>query len=173
MAEGEFALVRQHLEGMLNQTAEWVGDHDLYAMLADAAAQQRDLAALGRYAPLAEETAARYEHALYQGVAHRAFGVAHRLVREYDEAGARLEQALELFVGLETRWQIGRTLFEMGELARAQNDTAAVQDYFTRALAEFEKLEAAPDAARTQTALESLRVTDGDGAGEGLTPSRS
>jgi hypothetical protein len=48
MAEGEFALVRQHLEGMLNQTAEWVGDHDLYAMLADAAAQQRDLAALGR-----------------------------------------------------------------------------------------------------------------------------
>jgi tetratricopeptide (TPR) repeat protein len=171
MAEGEFALVRKHLEGVLDQTAEWVGDHDLYAMLVDAAAQQRDQVALGRYAPLAEETAARYEHTLYQGVADRAFGVARRLAREYGEAEARLEQALELFVGLGTGWQMGRTLFELGELAQARNDAAAAQDYFTRALAEFEKLGAAPDAARTQAALESLRVIDGkEAVGDSLPP---
>ena len=39
MAEGEFALVRQILETALQTPSEWIGDYDLYAMLADAAAQ--------------------------------------------------------------------------------------------------------------------------------------
>jgi len=76
MAEGEFALVRQHLEIALSKSATWVGEHDLYAMLADAAAQQRDEAALRQYTPLAEETASRYDHKLYQAVAHRACTLA-------------------------------------------------------------------------------------------------
>jgi hypothetical protein len=74
MAEGEFTQLKQHLEKALNQRAEWVGDHDLYAMLADTAVQQRDEAALYRYAPLAEEAASRYGHTLYQAIAHRAWG---------------------------------------------------------------------------------------------------
>jgi tetratricopeptide (TPR) repeat protein len=156
MAEGEFALVRQHLEGALKQGAEWVGDHDLYALLADAAAQQRDEAALGRYAPLAEETATHYDHTLYKAVAHRALGVAHGLAGDHSQAETRFNQALELFRGLETRWQIGRTLFELGELARTRADGAAAQDYFTSALEEFETLGAAPDMARTRAALEAL-----------------
>jgi len=64
MAEGEFALVRQILETALQTPSEWIGDHDLYAMLADTAAQQRDEEALRHYAPLAEATAIRYGHML-------------------------------------------------------------------------------------------------------------
>jgi len=155
MAEGEFALVRQNLEIALQKTAAWVGEHDLYAMLADAAAQQRDEIALRQYAPLAEETARRYEHKLYQAIAHRAWGAAHHLAGEHAEAEARLQQALELFRGLDTRWQIGRTLFVLGELAQAQGDAAGARERLTLALAAFEEMKAAPDAARTRALLES------------------
>ena len=155
MAEGEFPLVRQHLEIALGKSAAWVGEHDLYAMLADAAAQQRDGDALQHYAPLAEETARRYEHKLYQAIAHRAWGAAHHLAGEHAEAETRLQQALELFRGLDTRWQIGRTLFELGELAQTRGEAAGAREHFSRALTAFEELGAAPDAARARAALEA------------------
>jgi tetratricopeptide (TPR) repeat protein len=156
MAEGEFALVRQHLEAALPQTAEWVGDHDLYAMLADAAALAGDLTALQRYAPRAEESAVRYDHRLYRAIAHRAFGVTHRLAGEPSRALARLEQALELFSELETSWQTGRTYFELGKLAQGQADASAAARHFTNALAEFERQGAGPDVIRTRAALAEL-----------------
>ena len=156
MAEGEFALVRQHLEAALPQTAEWVGDHDLYAMLADAAARQDDLPALQRYAPLAEEAAIRYDHRLYQAIAHRAYGLAHRLAGEYDQAQDRLQKALDIFRQHEARWQIGRTYFELGRLAQDRADGAAAIGHLTNALAEFEKQGAIPDMARTRAALAEL-----------------
>jgi len=156
MAEGEFALVRQHLEAALPQTADWVGDHDLYAMLADAAAREGDLPALQRYAPLAEERAVRYDHLLYLAIAHRAFGVAHRLAGEPAEAEARLRQAVELFAEVEARWQLGRTYFELGRLAQARADEAAAIRHFTDALAQFRSQGAGPDVIRTQAALAEL-----------------
>ena len=156
MAEGEFALVRQHLEAALPQTVEWVGDHDIYVLLADVAGRQGDLPALQRYAPLAEESAVRYDHRLYQAIAHRAFGVAHQLAGEHSQAQARLQQALELFADLGTNWQTGRTYFELGAVAQAQSDTAAATRHFTDALAEFERQGAGPDAIRTQAALAEL-----------------
>lgn len=163
MAQSEFALVRHHLEvaiqkkPLLSITGERGGsDYDLYAMLADTAAQQHDEAALRQYAPLAEETATRYDHKLYQAIAHRAWGVAHRLAGEYAQAEARLNQALILFQGLETRWQMGRTLFELGQLAQAQTNTAAARNYFSHALVMFTEMGAVPDATRTQVVLESV-----------------
>lgn len=105
MAEGELALVRQILETALQTPSEWIGDHDLYASLADAAAQQRDEAALRQYAARAEETARQYEHTLYEAIAHRAWGVTHRLADDYAAAEVRLLQALDLFHSLQTRWQ--------------------------------------------------------------------
>ena len=156
MAEGEFALVKQHLEPELGKTSIWPGDHDLYAMLADAAVLQRDEAALRQYTPLADESARQCDHKLYQAIAHRAWGVAHRLAGEYAEAEARLNQALDVFSSLTTRWQIGRTLMELGELASPQRNIAQARDYFTRALREFEEMRAAPDAARTRASQEAL-----------------
>lgn len=165
MAEGEFALVRQHLEEALRQTGEWVGEHDLYAMLADSAAQQRDEDALRYYAPLAEESAARYGHVLYQAIAQRAQGVAHRLAGDYAQAEARFLEALDLCRGLDTRWQIGRTLFELGELEQAQMNPGKARDHFSSAMAEFEKLRAVPDLIKTQKALEALDGRAVDQAG--------
>lgn len=125
-------------------------------MLADVAAQQRDLAALRHYAPLAEKLASRYGHVLYQAITHRAWGVAHRLAGEHTEANVRLNQALELFQTLDTRWQIGRTLSELGELAAARAETTTARDYYSRALTAFEEMKAVPDAARVRAALAAL-----------------
>ena len=156
MAEGEFALVQKYLELAINKTAAWVGEHDLYAMLADVAAQQRDQASLQKYAPLAEEFASRYEHKLYQAVAHRAWGVAYRLTGQHAEAGLRLNQALEIFQHMGTRWQVGRTYVELGELAIAQTNLSIAHDYLSRAIKLFDEIQAIPDLTRTQSALQGL-----------------
>ena len=160
MAEGEFALVQNNLEAAGNKPVSTVGllfhDNDLYSMFVDLAVLQRDEATLRQYAPPAEETALRDGHILYQAVAHRAWGVMHRLRGEYAAAEARLNQALELFQGLDTRWQIGRTLFELAKVAQARTAPAGARDYFSRALAAFEEIGAVPDAARTKVALEAI-----------------
>ena len=155
MAEGEFALVQEYLEIALNKTAAWVGEHDLFAMLADTAVQRRDEAGLQKYAPLAEEFALRCDHKLYLAIAHRAWGVSHRLAGQYADARTRLQQALELFQQLETRWQIGRTLFELGELCLTQESMDA-REQFSLALSAFETMSALPDAARTREKIATL-----------------
>jgi tetratricopeptide (TPR) repeat protein len=160
MAEGEFALMQHHLESALKidllMGTTPGSDHDLYAMLVDAAAQQRDQAALRKYAPLAEESATGIGHKLHMAIAYRARGVAHTLAGEYPQAEARFNQALVIFSDYPAPWQIGRNLFEMGELARAQMKTEQARDYFSRALSGFEELRAVPYAARSQAALETL-----------------
>jgi len=163
MAEGEFALMQQHLDAALkislSKGRAAGSEHDLYAMCADAAAQQRLPADLQKYAPLAEATAMRIDHKPHMAIAHRAWGVAHMLAGEYPQAEARFKQALAIFTDYQAPWQIGRTLFEMGELARAQSQQEQARDYFTRALSAFEELRAAPYAARTRAALENLGPT--------------
>ena len=149
----EAALARPSIEFNYSTPA---ADIDLYVMLVDVAVQQRDLPALQKYAPLATELASRHEHRLYQAIIHRAQGVAHRLSREYEDAETQLKQALKGFQELKTRWQIGRTLYELAELALARTDPANAQAYFAQALAAFEEMGAVPDAARTRAALASL-----------------
>lgn len=131
-------------------------DHDVYSLLADAAAQRRDLAALREYAPLAEESARRIDHRLDLAIAHRAWGVAHTLAGEYPQARGRFQQALDLFAAYQAPWQLGRTEYEMGLLAGAEKKTAEARDHFSRALAAFEEMHAAPDMRRTRAALEEI-----------------
>jgi hypothetical protein len=131
-------------------------EHDAYTILADIAAQQRDAAALGQYAQMAEELAARDGHRLYLAIAHRALGVAKRLAGEHSEAEAQLKLALEAFQQMDTHWQAGRTLAEMGELALARANADVARDFFSQALAVFEEMQAAPDAAHVRAALKSL-----------------
>jgi tetratricopeptide (TPR) repeat protein len=156
MAEGEFALVRQILEGALDLPAEWIGDHDMHVMLADVAASQRDLAGIQKYAPQAEELAGLYQHKLYQAITQRAWGVAHRLTGDYIKSEAKLTKALDLFRQMNTRWQVGRTLFEMGELARARSAPVEAQRWFSEALSEFEEMNAQIDVKRTRIAFEAM-----------------
>ncbi|RPJ16636.1 MAG: tetratricopeptide repeat protein [Chloroflexi bacterium] len=125
-------------------------------MLVDVASQQRDREALEKYAPLAEQQASHYDHVLYQAIAHRAWGVLNRLKGQYDEASIRFQQALSLFQKLETRWQIGRTYFELGELAIESADTPAARVYYSEAQKAFEEMKALPAANRMQEILEKL-----------------
>lgn len=163
LAESEFALVKQYMKLAIDKSPNVAGapsgDHDLYSVLVDAAVQERDEAALRQYAPLAEAAATRIDHKLYLAIAHRAWGVAHRLANEYAQAERRLKLALSAFAELGARWQSGVTLFELGELARVQAQQAAARDYFSRALAAFEQMRAAPDIARTRAALDQALPT--------------
>jgi len=159
MAEGEFALIHEYGKaGLIRPSKGWAtfGDHDLYSLLVDAATIQRDKDALSQFIPLAEEYAKRYDHKLYQAIAHRARGVLHRLAGEYVEAESKLNQALELFNEMNTRYQIGRTLFELGELSAAQKNADTAWEYFTRALEAFESLQAVTEMVRVRVALEIL-----------------
>jgi len=130
-------------------------EHIVYMMLVDSAVRAGDETAIRQFAPQLEELALRDDHKPYLAVAHRAWGVAHRLAEEYQEAETRLEKALEIFEEINTRWQIGRTLFELGELAMAKADGGAAQSYFSRAQDLFEELGAGPDMIRTQTMIET------------------
>ncbi len=160
MAEGEFALMQQHLDAALKiEMAEGAAPGSTiryYAQLVDAAAQQRDPVLLQKYAALAEETATSIDHKLYMAIAYRAWGVAHTLNAEYSQADARFKKALEIFSSYPAPWQIGRTLFELGELARLQMELEQARDYYSRALNLFEELHAAPYAALVRAALENV-----------------
>ena len=133
-------------------------DHEIFMILADTAVDLRDAEALRKYAPELEKLARRDDHRLYLAIAQRALGVRHRLAGEYAEAESRLKQALELFTKLGTRWQIGRTLFELGELdlEQSQQKTKA-REYFAQALGSFEEIQAEPNAGRTRATLNSLK----------------
>ena len=130
-------------------------DHEIYMILADTAVELRDVDALRKYAQPLETLASRDNHRLYLAIAHRAIGVEHRLAGEHAPAEARLRQALELFTKVGARWQIGRTLFELGELNLIQSRPKA-REYYSQALGAFEEIQAAPNAERTRIALNSL-----------------
>jgi tetratricopeptide (TPR) repeat protein len=130
-------------------------DHEIYMILADTAMELRDADALRKHAPDLEKLASRDNHRLYLAIAHRALGVGHRLAGEHAAAETRLRQALGLFTKLGARWQIGRTLFELGELNLTLSSTKA-REYYSQALGAFEEIHAAPNAERTRIALNSL-----------------
>jgi tetratricopeptide (TPR) repeat protein len=158
-AEGEFALVTQYMEKSLQSPLWFWGEFNLYALLIDTAAQQRDLEALRKYVAPAEESALQNDHRLYAGVAYRAKGVMYRLMGEYRESELWLTKALEVFEKLDTRWQMGRTFYELGELAHLQDNTTTAYSHFSKALTNFEALGAVPDANRTRVALDNLDST--------------
>ena len=131
-------------------------------MLADAAAQLHDSGALQHYAPLLEEIATQDDHRPYLAVAHRCQGIIATLNGDYVEAEARLSQAMILFEAMGAHWQIGRTLVAVGELSLAQSDSSRARDAYSRAMAEFNLIAAAPDVDRVRVALEALEGVDFD-----------
>ena len=131
-------------------------DLDMHAMSADAAARSQDAEGLQRYLPIAEESAARANHKLYVAMARRARGVAHRLTGEWDQAADQLAAAAEEFRALDTPWQIGLTLLELGEVEHSRGNTDLAGEHYSQALTAFERLGAVPYEERAREALESL-----------------
>jgi tetratricopeptide (TPR) repeat protein len=156
---GEFALMREHLEAAFvrsNAPLKWGSmptEPELYVLLTDSASEQRDESALREFAPVLEELATRNGHKLYEAVAHRGWGIAHTVAGEYTQAQTRLEQSLAILSALDTHWQIGRTLCELGELAFQRDNLPSARTYFSEALAHYEELRASPYVERTRSRL--------------------
>jgi len=131
-------------------------DNDLYAMLADVASQRRDAEAIEKYAPLAEEQARRFGHILHQAIVHRTWGVFHHIKGKYAESEDHLRKALETFQDLNTKWQIGRTYLELGELAETIQDAKAARFHYSEALKAFNAMKAAPAVETVNKRLNSL-----------------
>ncbi len=160
-AQGEFALVKGNLEHALGLAGQPVNfgtmahDHEVYMILTDTAVELRDADAIRKYAPELERLAARDDHRLYLAIAQRALGEAHRVSGENVAADNYFKEALGLFTKLGARWQIGRTLYKLGELYLAQSKEKA-REYYSQALRAFEEIRAAPDIERTRVVLDSL-----------------
>ena len=131
-------------------------DLDMYIMAVDSAARARDEARLNKYLSAAEESAARANHVLYLAVARRARGVAHRMAGELEEAADQLAEAVNEFRSLDTPWQIGQTLLELGEVELSREHRQAASAHFTEALNAFEALGAVPDAERARAELRAM-----------------
>jgi hypothetical protein len=161
-AEGEFALVGEHLAKAISRPTDpvrWgsaMTDLDFHIMCAEAAADTGDPAGLAEHAPAAEVGAERLGHRLYTGIAHRTQGVALLLAGRPAEAVDRHSRALEVFAGLGTRWQLGRAFVARAEAHGAGRDFAAARADYTRALEAFEAVGAQPDAERTRQTIQHL-----------------
>jgi tetratricopeptide (TPR) repeat protein len=128
-------------------------EHIIYMMLVDSAAIAQDKGTILKYAPVLEKLAIRDDHRPYLAVAYRAYGIAHRLSKEYEQAETYLQQALKIFDELGTPWQRGRTFSELGELEKLRGNDSLSRELFTSALKDFEIIRAEPDAARTKQRL--------------------
>jgi len=162
MAEGEFALVREHLDQAIhgpNDPVRWgsaVTDLDFNVLYADAAARARDAKALMRFAPLAEEGAAHFGHRLYAAIAHRARGVQALLADQATQAVAYENQALAIFEDIGTRYQIGLTLGERARAFSAVGDPVSARSDWNRAATLFDALGALPAARQARESLAAL-----------------
>jgi ATP/maltotriose-dependent transcriptional regulator MalT len=161
MAEGEFALIPQHLEAALRQSpvlVRWgsaASDLDLYILYAEFAAQQNG-PELMAHALRALEAAVSLGHPLYEAIARRALGAAHRRAGAWAEADSYLSQALAQFQAMPARWQAARTLVERAKLEQDRGNTAQARAAAEMALSEFRALGAARDAASIAEGLRRL-----------------
>ena len=77
-------------------------------------------------------------------------------MEDWEQAERDLQRSLDVFRKLRSRLNIGRSLYQMGNLAvsQGQNDKAA--RYFDEAHGLFSEIGARLDAQRTETALKDI-----------------
>lgn len=162
LAEGEFALVREHLDQAIRSPTDpvrWgsgMTDLDFSILCAETAAQTRDAAGLAEHVPLAEEGARRLHHRLYLGMAERAKGVGLLLAGQAGAAIVCHSQAADIFQTLGTRWQLGQTLMARAEAQVSIGDHAAARADWSQAAALFEALGAVPAARQARKSFAAL-----------------
>lgn len=163
MGEGEFALIKEHLTtAMRLPPVGWnpVGEHEILVLLADIGAMNRDEALLATYAYEADFISLSLDHLLYHAMAIRALGILDWLHRDYARAEDQLRESIRLFQQLETRWQLGRTLYDLGELSMDLGRTMQAREFFMQALLAFEEMGAEPYMAKTKRHLTMLGPSD-------------
>jgi len=140
MGRGEFAQVKEHLIAASEKpSVGWnpVGDHEVYVLLADIGAMHRDRELLSAYAFRSDEISLSLNHLLYHAITLRALAILDWLDHDFVRAEERLKESCQLFQQLETHWQIGRTLYDLGELSAGMGKHDEAKSYFTQAQAAF------------------------------------
>lgn len=140
MGRGEFAPVKEHLQAASEKpSVGWkpVGDHEVYVLLADIGAMHKDKELLSAYALRSDEISLSLNHHLYHAIALRALAILDWLDHDFARAEERLKESWRLFQRLETHWQIGRTLYDLGELSAVMGKHDEAETYFTQAQAAF------------------------------------
>jgi nucleotide-binding universal stress UspA family protein len=165
MAEGEFALVREHLEQadrVSNDPVRWgsaVTEMDFNVLYADAAAQARDAEALQRFVPRAEDEAEHFGHRLYLAIARRARGVQALLEDRPGDAVRFQDEALAVFEQLGTRYQMGLTLGERARAFSALDEQARARADWSQAVELLEAQGARPAAQLARDSLAALQAS--------------
>jgi tetratricopeptide (TPR) repeat protein len=134
----------------------YLTDPILILSLVDTAGEHAHTETLVKYVPMIEDAFTDTNHPLHKAISLRSSGVLHRLQGDYPQAEEKIEQALEIFKGLEAQYQIGRTYHELGQLELAKNNPSQAKEHFSDALIAFEKMRAAPAIERTQAALQKI-----------------
>jgi hypothetical protein len=140
MGRGEFALAKEHLMAASEKPSiGWnpIGDHEVYVLLADIGALHRDKELLSAYALRSNEISLALNHHLYHAIALRALAILDWLDHNFARAEERLKESRQLFQRLETHWQIGRTLFDLGELSAGMGKHDEANIYFAQAQSAF------------------------------------
>lgn len=148
MGRGEFAQVKEHLKAASEKpSVGWkpVGDHEVYVLLADIGAMHKDKELLSAYALRSDEISLSLKHHLYHAIALRALATLDWLDHDFARAEERLKESWQLFQRLETHWQIGRTLFDLGELSVDMGRTEDAERYFAQAQFAFSMMGVRPN----------------------------
>ena len=143
MGRGEFALAKEHLVAASEKPPiGWnpMGVHEVYVLLADIGALQRDKELLTAYALRSDEISLSLNHHLYHAIALRALAILDWLDHDFARAEERLKESCQLFQRLETRWQIGRTLLDLCELSTSMGNQDEAKTYFTQAQSAFKTM---------------------------------
>lgn len=144
------------LEKMATERGSMAADLDMNAMAVDTAARSRDQEGLRKYLAVSEEAAERANHGLYKAVARRARGIDHRLAGDLDQAADQLAGAVDEFRTLDTPWQVGRTLLELGEVEQLRGDNDSARGHYSEAMDAFGGIGAVPYEERARSGLESI-----------------
>jgi hypothetical protein len=143
MGRGEFALAKEHLITATETPPNgWnpIGDHEVYILLADIGALQRDKELLSAYALRSSRISLSLNHHLYHAIALRALAILDWLHHDLARAEVRLKESCQLFQRLETHWQLGRTLFDLGELSAIMGKQDEAEIYIDKAQSAFKTM---------------------------------
>lgn len=132
-------------------------DPDMLAIGIEAAVRANDPEKLGDYLTTASASDGMAKHPLYNAITARGIGVAKKLSGNNAEAANFLHSALADFQELDTSWQIGRTLLELGEVERSLGNADQAREHFSDAVSAFESLGANPDTERARAGLELMK----------------
>ena len=72
-------------------------------------------------------------YSLYHAIALRALAILDWLDHDFGRAEERLKESWRLFQRLETHYQIGRTLLDLGELSAGMGKHEEAESYFAQA----------------------------------------